>query len=272
MYNNKFSKFFFWLFTVLIFSLMVSFTFNQTVSPYLSRSSNFFVSKVDYIISRPFLVVKDCIDQSQNLFKAYSENKKLKRKLKESDSFSSELKFYKSENKKLKELLKVTSPIQKSIIGHLMVRTPRSWADSIIVSYPSSSFINENTLVTSNDSLIGKVSDSRGNSSRIDLLTSGKNFDLPIKIEDKQGTIYGNLKSYHSDRQLMESSEFNSDQMVTIGAKVFTSGLDGETATDISIGTVAKIENSEDKLKRKIYIHLDGKFDDISYVYMIGKE
>ena len=70
----------------------------------------------------------------------------------------------------------------------------------------------------------------------------------------------------------MLASEFNSNEAIDLGAKVYTSGLDGETQANLPVGKVIGFKNSSDKLKRQLLIKLFADFDHLDNVLVVGIE
>ncbi|MGT2888434.1 rod shape-determining protein MreC [Streptococcus didelphis] len=272
MFNKKLAKIFFWLTSSLIAIIIFSIIFSSSISPFFATVSNASLSKIDNYISIPFDMAKNGVSTTKDLVHTYQKNNQLEKELKDSKKDKASLKHYQKENKELKALLKINFSAPKQIVTKILTRTPSSWTDAIVIATPSKEKIRKNMLVASQDSLIGRVTNFSKTSAHVDLLTSGKVFDIPIKIVDKSTTIYGNLKSYNSEKQVMYSSEYNSNDAISVGSEAYTSGLDGETAADIPLGKVVKIENSDDKLKRKIFIKLSADFSHINYVYVLGRE
>ena len=54
------------------------------------------------------------------------------------------------------------------------------------------------------------------------------------------------------------------------GDSVVTSGLDGDTVANISVGTVSSVKNSSESLERVVYVTSTADFSDISYVTIVG--
>ncbi|MGT2933920.1 rod shape-determining protein MreC [Streptococcus catagoni] len=272
MFKYRFSKFFFWSLSSLIVFIFFIFLFRSSISPYISSMTSTTLSTFDALVSKPFTVVKETFSTSKDLVGAFEENKVLKKELRELKNNSMDLEKLKKENEELKGFLKADLSAPFQVMSQSIVRTPQLWDESLVISSGKAEKIKENMLVTVDSALIGKVTSSTLNSSRVDLLTNGRIFDLPIKIEDGSTVIYGNLKSFNQEKKVMQASEFNSNDKISKGSRVFTSGLDGETVADIPIGKVVYVKNDDDKLKRQFDIELDANFSNINYVKVMGKQ
>ncbi len=270
MSKHKISKFLFFLTSGLIILTLNIFIFQSKLFPYISSVTNQSLSKLDYIISKPFKIGSKITQSTDDLLNTYKENKELKKSILKRKEQEHSIKYYKVQNKKLKSIISqdIRSPFQ--LTSEVTVRSSHSWNNAIIINSGKKDGVSSQMLVTSDSYLIGQISGKVKDSSHVDLLTSGKVFDLPIKIVDKSTIIYGNLKYYDKNKQLMIASEFNSNDSISNEAKVYTSGLDGKTVADVPIGKVISVKNRDDKLNRQVSIKLLSDFNDINYVSVLG--
>ncbi|MGT2845611.1 rod shape-determining protein MreC [Streptococcus hongkongensis] len=230
------------------------------------------LSKIDQFVAIPFNSTKNFVNDFKGLVNAQKENKQLKKQIAEQSLSIEQYNSLKRKNNSLKDLLnlKVDNSFRK--VSQILVRSPNNWSDAIIIDGGKKSGFKKFMIVVDGKSMIGKITNVSEVSSHVDLLTNGKNFNLPIKIVGKKETIYGNLKTYNKEENLMLSSEFNSNASIMPDDKVYTSGLDGETVGDITIGKVVKEVRSDDKLGRKIFISLSGNFNNLDYLYVLGRD
>lgn len=265
------SRLFFWLTSLALLALTLVLLFRVAISPYLSMIIRNPVTKIDAIMSKPFAVIKEGAKELDSLMSAFSENKHLKKELRSYKLDQLQVDKLKSENRELKELLGLDYGTDNQFAARMISRNPYSWNKSLVIDSGKRE-IKEKSLVTSELGLIGRVTAVSQSSAHVELLTSGKNIDLPIKIVDKDKVIYGNLKAFKSESKTMVASEFNSNDSISLDAKVYTSGLDGETVADIPVGKVTGFKNAADKLKRRIFIKLYADTDNLDYVLVVGKE
>lgn len=265
------SRLFFLLTSLALLVLTLVLLFRVAISPYLSMIIRNPVTKMDAIMSKPFAVIKEGAKELDGLMSAFSENKHLKKELRSYKLDQLQVDKLKSENRELKELLGLDYGTDNQFAARMISRNPYSWNKSLVIDSGKRE-IKEKSLVTSELGLIGRVTAVSQSSAHVELLTSGKNIELPIKIVDKDKVIYGNLKAFKSESKTMVASEFNSNDSISLDAKVYTSGLDGETVADIPVGKVTGFKNAADKLKRRIFIKLYADTDNLDYVLVVGKE
>ena len=125
-------------------------------------------------------------------------------------------------------------------------------------------------LVLSGGGLIGKVSNVDSTTSSITLLSNGSDFNIPIKITTSSAEVYGLLESYDLDKKCFVITNLNSSVDIEEGDSVVTSGLDGDTVANISVGAVSSVKNSSESLERVVYVTPTADFSDISYVTIVG--
>lgn len=125
-------------------------------------------------------------------------------------------------------------------------------------------------LVLSGGGLIGTVSNVDSTTSSITLLSNGSDFNIPIKITTSSAEVYGLLESYDLDKKCFVITNLNSSVDIEEGDSVVTSGLDGDTVANISVGAVSSVKNSSESLERVVYVTPTADFSDISYVTIVG--
>ncbi|VTS13221.1 rod shape-determining protein MreC [Streptococcus pseudoporcinus] len=271
MFNKKVSRFIFIFTSIIVLIFFLSSLYNSSISPYISQTTTGIIGKIDTIIGKPFKIVENAISDSKVFLRTFDENKKLKNKISQLELMSREVKYLRKENKELRDQYGINLPKTSMIPAQIITRTPETWSQAIIINFDKIEKVQTGMLVVSGSSLVGRVSTVDKGISHVDLLTCGKLLDLPIKIKGKKSVVYGNLKSYSASTQTILASELNSNDPLTVGSSVYTSGLDGTTVSDILIGKVKKVEGADDKLRRKVYISLSGNFSEMNYLSIVGK-
>ncbi len=245
---------------------------NSSVISTISSPVRTVVAKVDSIISMPFRFVSSANDNVQDLLNTYSENKKLKEQLSELNDQSVLVKNLSDENKILSDEINASSTLSSkvSLIGKTIVRSPVSWNETLTVNVGNDKGVKENMLALSGGGAIGIVSEVDSSTSSISLLSSGSQFNIPVKISTNSGDVYGLLESYNFEENYFLITDLNSSLTIEKDDSVVTSGLDGKTVSNISVGTVLTVETSSDSLNSKIYVNPTADFANISFVTIVG--
>jgi len=264
---------FFAVLILLLLGMSLAFLFrNSGVVSAISSPIRSVVARVDSVVSAPFRFLDSANEEIRDLFNTYSENKELKQKVAELEDQSELIDSLKEENEELNSEIGASSSItsQFSATGKVIVRSPVSWYDSLTVKLGKKNNITKKMLALSGGGLIGTVSDVDSTTSSITLLSNGSDFNIPIKITTSSAEVYGLLESYDSDKKCFVITNLNSSVDIEEGDSVVTSGLDGDTVANISVGTVSSVKNSSESLERVVYVTSTADFSDISYVTIVG--
>ncbi|KGR72619.1 rod shape-determining protein MreC [Streptococcus phocae subsp. salmonis] len=273
MHRVKLYRFFLMLTIASLFFSLIFMVYRTSVSPYVASMLRSPMTQFDSFVSRPLFAIKESISEGHALISTFSDNKTLQKELKIYKAKAFREKNLQAKNDELRQLLHLSSTqweAAKPIFGKIISRNPYSWSQTVIIDTNATS-LKKKSLVTSEAGLLGQVTSTSKSSAHVELLTSGKEIDLPVKMLSDKTIIYGNLKQFQVDSQTMVISEFNSNNPVSLGTKVYTSGLDSETVADIPIGKVVGFVDSPDRLKRQILISLFADFNHINYVLVAEK-
>ncbi|EIQ80799.1 UNVERIFIED_CONTAM: rod shape-determining protein MreC [Streptococcus canis] len=271
MKKHKVSRFFFIVSFIGLLFYLLYFTLGLAFSRQLTTIARYPLTSLDAFISKPILVVKNSLSELRHLNNTFLENKQLRKELRKQNLSQQYFEELLAENKRLKNLLSLSATVDKWVSAEVISRNPYQWYDSLQIK-TAKKVLQPNSLVLSGEGIIGKVTSANRQAARVELLTCGKEVNIPIKIVDKNKIIYGNLKYFQIEEKRMLASEFNSNEAIDLGAKVYTSGLDGETQANLPVGKVIGFKNSSDKLKRQLLIKLFADFDHLDNVLVVGIE
>ncbi|MGE9833418.1 rod shape-determining protein MreC [Streptococcus orisratti] len=274
MKQTRFYRILFFLVMISIFGVMLIFFFfrNPSFLGNLSSPVSGIISKVDNILSTPFRFALSVGDDVKELLDTYKENEELKSEISDLENQQEELQRVMDENEALKAEISTsdsfTNPV--NLIAQVIVRSPVSWYDSLVVGVGSSYGVKSGMLVTSNGGLIGKISSVSSQSSNVELLSSSEKINIPVKISTGNSFIYGLLTSFDKSTSQYVVSQVNSSEKIEANSQVLTSGLDGESVSDVIVGNVSKVDDASDTLNRKIYVTPKVNFDAVRYVTIVG--
>lgn len=229
---------------------------------------------IDDYLSQPFLPLQSLIDNTEHLFATYDENETLKKENVLLRLENSQLKMLQEENRVLKEGLKLLeqTPATFAVSARVRARTPIKWYEKLIVDQGKQSGVETGMLVLSEGGLIGLVTEVHGKSSVVTLLTNDKQFSpVPVKVSVNDETIFGVLIAYDEAKEAFVMSQLSSEKGITEGSQVVTSGLDGRSVADLSVGAVVATEDNQDLLLRKVYVKSLVDFSDVAEVMIVGE-
>ncbi|HEL9626239.1 TPA: rod shape-determining protein MreC [Streptococcus suis] len=273
---NKFSK----LVVVVSIFLLLSFsllfvTFSKGLQvPYLNNIVRVVVTPIQSVISVPTRFFSEQKDVLTDLMNAYEENKQLKETIMSLEGMAAENTSLKEENASLRSSLGVVSdfPEKQLIPGSVLVRTPSSWSEHILINIGETSGVTYNALVVANGGLVGIVSSLSSDSAVVTLFTNSDEFTkLPVKISVDSKEIYGILSGYDADTNSFIINQLNSADEIAVGSNVVTSDLAGATPANVQIGKVLSVKSNSNSLNREVYVEPTASFSNIYSVLVVGQ-
>ncbi|MGT2926148.1 rod shape-determining protein MreC [Streptococcus cuniculipharyngis] len=228
------------------------------------------VARVDEVVSAPFRLLDQLNQTVNDLLVTYEENKELKKTLISLQDQEKELVSLKSENESLRASLQMDEKLANvtKVRGDVIVRTSAAWLDDLVVNTGKNKGVNKGMFALANNGLVGKVIEVSKTSSRVILLTNqGTAPDIPVKWTSEDKTLYGILSGYDYQKQAFIVSEINTDAELKGDADVLTSGLDGESVENISVGRISEVDNAN----KRVYVKPTADFSKISIVTLVGK-
>lgn len=193
------------------------------------------------------------------------ENSELTDKLISSQIDKNELNELRLENETLKKQLgfienhKDRELVPAKIIG----RDPVSYLDYIIIDKGSTDGIINGMAVITDGALVGKVTETYGESAKITLITSKKSL-VQAMLQDSrvQGILRGGMSGIILDNipQDIEAPE---------GGMVITSGLGGDIEQGIIIGTISGTRSSKAEIFKTLSIQPIVDFTKLELVFVL---
>lgn len=180
-----------------------------------------------------------------------AENKILKEQIQNMTIENSELKVYRDENESLRRLMGFYEDFEHSyVISRIIAKDPvnpnifiinKGEKDNIEIGMP---------VIADQGFIIGKIIETNKNNSRFLLLTDNLSA-IAATIQNKDKTI-GVVEGEYGLSIRMNYIPLNEE--VAEGDIVITSGLEQNIPKGLILGTIEKVEMSEDELFRQAYI------------------
>ena len=220
------------------------------------------VFKTSYIISLPFLSLKNAYYGVSDLLKIYEENKQLKIIDLNIDELKFENQFLKEENIRLNVLIEEKNLFSDNYhLTKILLDQKSPYLRSILVNKGFQHGIKIGSAVRSGPYFIGKVVGVNYLTSRV-LLINDLNSKIPIIIEPDgiSAIVSGNGSKYNGNIEYLPEKN-----QVEEGHIVYTSGVDGIISPGIPIGKITIIDS-----KKSVKFFAD--FDQIKYVKVYFKK
>ncbi|TGB04170.1 rod shape-determining protein MreC [Halobacillus salinus] len=227
------------------------------------------------IFQKPVSFVDTTVENVQDMFAVYEQNKVLKARLSEYKGVIEGNQRLKSENQELRETLDKSdalsdySPIQATVIA----RSSDRWFKQMTINKGEEQGVEKDMAVMTSDGLIGKVKSAGAFHSTVQLLSG---FDRSNKISswivrEDQDEAFGLIEGYddESGRLLLEGIKL--DEVVEKGDTVISSGLGGVFPSDLRIGTVEEVVNDQFGLTKTAYVEPFADLFDINHVIVVDR-
>lgn len=272
--KNSFYKFLLYGFiTSLFFVMFFSFLFtNKKLTKDLSSNVSGVISKVDSVVSIPFVALTKSHNVISDLLSTYSENRDLKKSLSSLQNQSAVISNLQEENDSLRASLNLSDKLSRDnvITAEVSMRPSVNWLKELTINVGKSKNVSKSMLATSNGGVIGFVTKVYDDSTTISLL-SGSLSDTYLAssvISEDGNQVFGIISNYDNKKKLLKMSQLNSSENIKTGTEVVTSGLDDVSVKGVPIGTVESVSDYEGN--RTIFVKPYADFDKISYVTLVG--
>lgn len=272
--KNSFYKFLLYGFiTFLFFVMFFSFLFtNKKLTKDLSSNVSGVISKVDSVVSIPFVALTKWHNVISDLLSTYSENRDLKKSLSSLQNQSAIISNLQEENDSLRASLNLSDKLSRDnvITAEVSMRPSVNWLKELTINVGKSKNVSKSMLATSNGGVIGFVTKVYDDSTTISLL-SGSLSDTYLAssvISEDGNQVFGIISNYDNKKKLLKMTQLNSSENIKKGTEVVTSGLDDVSVKGVPIGTVESVSDYEGN--RTIFIKPYADFDKISYVTLVG--
>ena len=272
--KNSFYKFLLYGFiTFLFFVMFFSFLFtNKKLTKDLYSNVSGVISKVDSVVSIPFVALTKSHNVISDLLSTYSENRDLKKSLSSLQNQSAIISNLQEENDSLRASLNLSDKLSRDnvITAEVSMRPSVNWLKELTINVGKSKNVSKSMLATSNGGVIGFVTKVYDDSTTISLL-SGSLSDTYLAssvISEDGNQVFGIISNYDNKKKLLKMTQLNSSENIKKGTEVVTSGLDDVSVKGVPIGTVESVSDYEGN--RTIFIKPYADFDKISYVTLVG--
>lgn len=272
--KNSFYKFLLYGFiTSLFFVMFFSFLFtNKKLTKGVSSNVSGVISKVDSVVSIPFVALTKSHNVISDLLSTYSENRDLKKSLSSLQNQSAIISNLQEENDSLRASLNLSDKLSRDnvITAEVSMRPSVNWLKELTINVGKSKNVSKSMLATSNGGVIGFVTKVYDDSTTISLL-SGSLSDTYLAssvISEDGNQVFGIISNYDNKKKLLKMTQLNSSENIKTGTEVVTSGLDNVSVKGVPIGTVESVSDYEGN--RTIFVKPYADFDKISYVTLVG--
>ena len=269
MYRNHKSGIIGIIITIIILIFVVIFSNGENNATFIENVA----SKLVMPVQNGLTYLKNKISGNDTFFTDINnlkeENEELKAKNSELEQSLRELENIKTENETLKEYLNLTEKYgeYKTIPAYVINRDISNYTKTIIINVGTDDGIEENMTVIADQGLVGHVVSVTNSTAKVQtIIDTGSSISCMMSATEESIVCKGTLDSHNELKAMYIPTDYNMIQ----GDSVETSGLGGIYPKGIHIGTVKKVENTQNITDRYAVIETAVDFDRLSTVLVIN--
>lgn len=249
---------------------------NRRDTPLIIQSfGNDVVAVGSRIIDFPLSFVSGSLNNVHDLLNTQDENNYLKSKVTDLEQTKARNASLEAENKQLKSALKVKNTltdyniIQASVIS----RSPDSWTDLLVINKGSTSGLRKNMAVMSGGGIIGRLIEVNAATAKVELITTSDKSANRFAVEAQaiNGKKVHGIITVIGNKTLAFTQAVDSKKLKR-GAKIYTSGLGGNSPKGLLVGTISTTTHDTFGLSDLIKINPAGELNDPSVVSVIKRK
>ena len=259
---------------VIIIILSFSLKKDRKLLPILSFVRDGVLS-VEKVITYPFVFVKDKINDYNELKNIDKDNDILKTSIDRIDSVETENVELRRELEALKSELDIEYTLSdyEYLNATVISRNVGYWFNIITIDKGSYNGVNKDMVVINAKGLIGKIIRTTSFTSDVRLITtSDTNNKISVSVSNGSDNLYGLINSFDYSENYLEVEGISNTKNVSIGDKVYTSGLGGIFPSGILIGEVSDITTDSYDLAKLIKVKPSVDFNNINYVSVLKRK
>lgn len=233
------------------------------------------VLSVEKIITYPFVYVKNKISDYNDLKDVQEVNDILETSIDRIESIETENVELRRELDALKSELNIDYTLSdyEYLNASVISRNVGYWFNTITINKGSYSGISKDMVVINSKGLIGRVIKTTSFTSDVRLITtSDTNNKISVHVSNGSDNLYGLINSYNYNGNYLEVEGISNTKNVSIGDKVYTSGLGGIFPSGILIGEVSEITTDSYDLAKIIKVSPSADFSDINFVSVLKRK
>ncbi|MCT6891146.1 MAG: rod shape-determining protein MreC [Lactobacillus sp.] len=249
---------------------------NRRDTPLIIQSfGNDVVAVGSRIIDFPLSFVSGSLNNVHDLLNTQDENNYLKSKVTDLDQTKARNSTLEAENKQLKAALKLKNTltdydiIQASVIS----RSPDSWTDLLVINKGTTSGLRKNMAVMSGGGIIGRLIEVNAATAKVELITTSDKSANRFAVEAQavNGKKVHGIITVIGNKTLAFTQAVDSKKLRR-GAKIYTSGLGGNSPKGLLVGTISTTTHDTFGLSDLIKINPAGELNDPSVVSVIKRK
>lgn len=268
MYKNKKAGIIGIVITIIILILIVIFSNGEkNASLFENIASNLVMP-----IQNGLTYLKNKISGNDTFFadidNLQSENEELQKRNSELEQSLRELESIKAENETLKEYLNLTEKYgeYETIPGYVINKDISNYSKTIVINIGSDDGVKENMTVIADEGLVGHVISVTNDTAKVQTIVDTASSVSAVMSSNDESIV---CKGILDDNSQLSAMYIPTDANVVQGDSVETSGLGGIYPKGIHIGTISRVNNTQNMTDRYAIVDTAVDFDKIDTVLVI---
>ena len=268
MYKNKKAGILGIIITIIILILIVIFSNGENNASFLENGA----SNLIMPIQNGLTYLKNKISGNSTFFTDINnlneENKNLKERNNELEQSLRELENIKTQNETLKEYLNLTKKYgeYKTIPGYVINKDISNYSKTMIINIGKKDGVEENMTVIGNEGLVGHVVSVTDSTAKVQTIIDTASSVSSTMSTTKEAIV---CKGTLDDKSLLKAMYIPTNSNVIQGDSIETSGLGGIYPKGIHIGTIKKVNNTQNMTDRYALVEAAVNFDKLDTVLVI---
>lgn len=268
MYKNKKAGIIGIVITIIILILIVIFSNGESNSSFFENGASNLVMP----IQNGLTYLKNKISGNSTFFtdinELNEENKKLKDKNNELEQSLRELENIKTQNETLKEYLNLTKKYgeYKTIPGYVINKDISNYSKTIIINIGKKDGVEENMTVIGNEGLVGHVLSVTDSTAKVQTIIDTASSVSCTMSTTKEAIV---CKGTLDGKSILKAMYIPTNSNVIQGDSIETSGLGGIYPKGIHIGTIKKVNNTQNMTDRYALVETAVNFEKLDTVLVI---
>jgi rod shape-determining protein MreC len=205
----------------------------------------------------------------KNLNAASGENEQLKRRLAEVEAQLRETQAARAENERLQSLLGLKESHEYQLVAaRVIARDPSDWFDSAIINRGSSSGVEKNMPVVTQDGIVGRVAEVSPVSAQVMLITDERAAAGAVVGQLETSNALGSVRGFGRNG-LLDMRYVPGLEEVKQGDAVTTTGQDGIYPRGLKVGDVIEVEPGTATKPHEIKVRPSARLNSLSEVAIL---
>lgn len=215
-------------------------------------------------------IVKDGTNYFKDIDKINKENKELKEELNEAKLKLVESERIEIENSDLREALKIEEKYNhfSKLYANIVLRDYSNWNETFVINKGKNDGVKERQTVISPDRLVGFVSQVTANTSVVTtILDPNTSVSIEISTVNALALAKGDFDLKENNQMKLTNLPISTE--LSVGEKVYTSGIGTMYEKGLVIGEIEEVVNSKNNVDRYAIIKPYVDFNSLDFVAII---